>query len=231
VIALEVTALETAVAALAVAVNIMTYKILTSYYARGDVECKTGWLRPSWESMKNYLTYIKENSNIFERYRVDIRGSVLYNISDSIDLDLYLIGPYETEQLEKDLNYLLDIGLNKYNILIDAKWCSEIFLPVTYQNIIDTNFKWQKAKAIHLTNEYAFVNDSVSKQISEPSNVKIENISKNLVIFDISLNFKDKFKNLYKIKENQNKIICQILNVEEFLMMTKTDFFMQTNCY
>lgn len=196
------------------------------HYKRGSVETYIPWTRPIWEQVIDYFDYIKSNSTIFERYDTYIRGGFLYNIHNTWDLDLNLIGIYEEKQLEIDLNYLLDVSLNKFQLLVDTKWVSKLFEPFTYNNLKNNDYAFNTVSAAQIRNTIKTINNQ-SIVLDKPNVSIIKELSKNLILLEYKYFHKSKFVDA--LLKSPNKMLIQSMHANEFLNMSKDDFFKNTN--
>ncbi len=83
----------------------------TFLYQKGRTSTTTPWGRPTYQKVKEYLTYVQENTDILSRYEMYIMGGVLFDFNTTWDLDLCLVGGNQTDsKLEEDLDYLTDLA-------------------------------------------------------------------------------------------------------------------------
>ena len=113
-------------------------------YQVGIVQTTIPWNRPTYDAIKKFLRDDIVQS-VLKKYDAYIIGAVLWNISETWDVDIFLTDqngnhPNTLEEfiiLENDLHILYDIALNKYSILVDVHYrTGEHKLP-TKQQIID----------------------------------------------------------------------------------------------
>jgi hypothetical protein len=92
------------------------------YYKKGRVETHTQWNQPSYESLQQYCTDLLNNTDILNQYQTYFTGAILYDIFNTWDVDLHIVGSYSNlEALENDLDTLSKTGFDN-GLLIDAKW-------------------------------------------------------------------------------------------------------------
>ena len=75
----------------------MLYTVdVNDFYAKiGPVETNIPWGRPDFQTLKFFLNYIKNNSDIFERYEIYLIGKVLFNW-DTWDVDLLIVNDFKS---------------------------------------------------------------------------------------------------------------------------------------
>ena len=97
-------------------------------YQVGTVRTTTPWNRPTHDVIKRFLQDDIVQS-VLKKYNAYIIGAVLWNISETWDVDIFITNqngnhPNTLEDfiiLENDLCSLYDIALNKYSILVSLK--------------------------------------------------------------------------------------------------------------
>jgi hypothetical protein len=199
------------------------------HYRLGLVETSIPCTRPTWEKAINYFNYIKNNSNILDKYNLYIRGGFLYDIDNTWDIDITMTGSYQqVSELEKDLNYLLDISLNHFEFVVDVKWGEELFPPYTYEDAINPEYKTKCLPRIHIINCYVTRN-GITRKLDKLDMIILEQLSKNVILREYHFKPKDKF--LKKVIKNPDKIIAQSIEVKEFIQMSREEFYQKTNHY
>jgi hypothetical protein len=201
--------------------------IVNFHYKRGRIETSVPWTRPKWSQIRNYLNFIAA-TDLLKRYTIYIRGGVLYDIDDTWDLDLNLVGDHTDEQLEHDLNFMTDSALNHFNLLVDLKWVPKIFEPFTYANIQDPNYTIDIFEAKIIADVFKTVND-VTQRLDKPGREDRQRLGEHLMLIHNKYIHKDKF--LDCVRRNRDLVVCQHMNVQDFLAMSEENFFQQTNIY
>ena len=201
------------------------------YYSRGRVSTTIQWTRPNYEKIQAYCSYIKNSTDISSRYQPYIVNGCLYCLSTTWDLDVHLVGTMTNpQQTEDDLDLLLDIGLNKFGMLIDAKLVETLRPDVTVQNISDPDFTIDIVNNIFVDNIKKIV-DGV-EVINEQKNG--EKLTENYLYrydkgaWGIALK---KPHLAGGIMASPDKVIRLSMSFDEFLSMPKEQFFSITNCY
>jgi hypothetical protein len=198
------------------------------FYQRGEVTTTTPWLRPNYYRVKAFLKEIKESSDIFRRYESYIMGGVLFDFNTTWDLDIGLVGGNESnEELEKALNYINDIALNKYHILADTNWHPTKQENITYLDLVENEFL-QKS-TVHKTIGY------IKKQIGEEVEEVDLRLSKDAMILTKYLvkrdlgNIRHKEKMIKRIHDNKKETTILSFNINEFLETDEAYFIRHTN--
>ncbi len=113
----------------------------TFLYQKGTVTTVKPWGRPSYQKVRNFLTYVNQHTEILKNYDVYLMGGVLFDFNTTWDLDLCLVGGTQTDtKLEEDLNYLTNLSLNTFNMLLDVIWYESKPGNLTYEKLIEDNF-------------------------------------------------------------------------------------------
>jgi hypothetical protein len=113
----------------------------TFLYQKGTVTTVKPWGRPSYQKVRNFLTYLNQHTEILNNYDVYLTGGVLFDFNTTWDLDLCLVGGIQTDtKLEEDLNYLTNLSLNTFNMLLDVSWYESKPPNLTYDKIVNDNF-------------------------------------------------------------------------------------------
>lgn len=195
-------------------------------YQIGIVKTTTPWNRPTHDRIKIFLQDDIVQS-VIKKYNACIMGAVLWNISETWDVDIYLKNrsgkhPNTLEEfitLENDLYTLYDIALNKYSILVDVHYRTSNHRLPTKQELIDYNFgnfeninKWIYPQDTSFMYRIGYTKKVVGGSVSETILYDSENFPLN-----------DKLTNSYLTKviikyPLKNKIINRIMNsTKEFL--------------
>ena len=113
----------------------------TFLYQKGTVTTVKPWGRPSYQKVRNFLTYLNQHTEILNNYDVYLMGGVLFDFNTTWDLDLCLVGGTQTDtKLEEDLNYLTNLSLNTFNMLLDVIWYESKPGNLTYEKLVEDNF-------------------------------------------------------------------------------------------
>ena len=189
-------------------------------YQVGIVQTTIPWNRPTYDAIKKFLRDDIVQS-VLKKYNAYIIGAVLWNISETWDVDIFLTDqngnhPNTLEEfiiLENDLHILYDIALNKYSILVDVHYrTGEHKLP-TKQQIIDYNV--EKFENI---NEWIYPQDiSFLYRIGYTKKVVGDSVSETILYNNEFFPLNEKLTNYYLTKVTieyplKNKIIKRIMN-------------------
>ena len=189
-------------------------------YQVGIVQTTIPWNRPTYDAIKKFLRDDIVQS-VLKKYDAYIIGAVLWNISETWDVDIFLTDqngnhPNTLEEfiiLENYLHILYDIALNKYSILVDVHYrTGEHKLP-TKQQIIDYNV--EKFENI---NEWIYPQDiSFLYRIGYTKKVVGDSVSETILYNNEFFPLNEKLTNSYLTKVTieyplKNKIIKRIMN-------------------
>jgi len=106
------------------------------HYTIGKVSTNKSFRNPTYKSVKEFFQCIKDNTNIFEKYKLQIIGGCLYDFSETVDLDIALIGDILSyEDLENDMNRLYDVAFNVFRLKIDIQWLDAEDEIITYHQL------------------------------------------------------------------------------------------------
>jgi hypothetical protein len=134
------------------------------------------------------------------------------------------------QQAEDDLDLLLDIGLNKFGMVIDDKLVEKIFPDITIQNISDPNFTIDFVNNIFVDNIQKIVDGVVV--VGEQGSG--EKLTENYLYRYSELAWAPALKKPHLaggIIANPDKVVRLSMSFDEFLSMSKEQFFSITNCY
>jgi hypothetical protein len=188
-------------------------------YSRGSVKTTNRWVRPTKKLVSEYFSYVKNNSNIFEKYDLYIVGGFLYNPTNTWDIDIRMIGKeFDPVELEEDQNYLLDTALNRFNLLVDAKWRSELFKSISYEDTINPNYEPQTLPSVEVMNIFRTI-DGYTTKLEKPDFKIVKQFSEHLVLINHSYKIKSKF--LEVSMKNPGKDLLQSMSVVSFLSATE----------
>ena len=188
-------------------------------YQVGTVITTIPWNRPTYDAIKRFLRDDIVQS-VLKKYDAYIIGAVLWNISETWDIDMFLKNkndnhPNTLEEfiiLENDLNILYDIALNKYSILVDVHYKTGNHKQPTKQELIDYNFgNFEKI------NEWVYPSSiSFLYRIGYTKKVVGDSVSETILYDNEIFPLNEKLTNSYltKVKGNslKNKIINRIMN-------------------
>ena len=200
----------------------------TFLYQRGIVTTTTPWGRPTYQKLKNYLTYVKQHTEVFTNYGVYLNGGVLYGFDTTWDVDMILVGGTQTDnKLEEDLNYLTNLGLNTFNILVDITWYESRPQDLTYLGMVENDFT--PDNIVHKKIGY------VKKQIGdviEERDLRTYNDATVLTEHLVQRNYgttkyTDKMRS--KVQNNPNDITIVTFSADEFLTTDEAHFLSNTN--
>ena len=197
------------------------------HYRRGRIETTVPWTRPYYNKVRSYLEYLT-CTDLLKRYTIYIRGGFLYDIDDTWDLDLNLVGAHTDAQLENDLNFMTDTALNQFHLLVDLKWVPRIFEPFTYDNICDANYQIDLFEAKIIADIFKTTNGQTVK-MDKPGRQDRQRLGEHLMLIHNKYIHKQKF--LDCVRRNPTLLVCQHMDVNTFLNMTQQEFFTQTNRY
>ena len=193
-------------------------------YQVGIVQTTIPWNRPTYDAIKKFLRDDIVQS-VLKKYDAYIIGAVLWNISETWDVDIFLTDqngnhPNTLEEfiiLENDLHILYDIALNKYSILVDVHYrTGEHKLP-TKQQIIDYNVEKFEKRVLFGSDE-GIVGDSVSETILYnneffPLNEKLTNS----YLTKVTIEYPLKNKIIKRIMSSTKEILTPCIKVEDYL--------------
>ena len=188
-------------------------------YQVGTVRTTIPWNRPTYDAIKRFLRDDIVQS-VLKKYDAYIIGAVLWNISETWDVDMFLKNKNDNHLntleefiiLENDLNILYDIALNKYSILVDVHYKTDNHKQPTKQELIDYNFgNFEKM------NEWVYPSSiSFLYRIGYTKKVVGDSVSETILYYNEIFPLNEKLTNSYltKVKGNslKNKIINRIMN-------------------
>jgi hypothetical protein len=188
-------------------------------YQVGTVRTTIPWNRPTYDAIKRFLRDDIVQS-VLKKYDAYIIGAVLWNISETWDVDMFLKNKNDNHLntleefiiLENDLNILYDIALNKYSILVDVHYKTDNHKQPTKQELIDYNFgNFEKM------NEWVYPSSiSFLYRIGYTKKVVGDSVSETILYDNEIFPLNEKLTNSYltKVKGNslKNKIINRIMN-------------------
>jgi hypothetical protein len=195
----------------------MDFKTPTEYffYQKGIITTNTPWTRPSYNKLKEFTSYIKQKTDIFERYKIFVYGGCLFDFSKTWDIDLGLKGDASNNEiLENDLNLLNDISLKKFNLLLDARWFDEYDSDGSkqYKNI---------GYIIHQINGDVLIMDKRKPYHNDPEKIKV------LTQFLVEGTWPTSYKHSIVHSGNPYRIIKNSFDLE-LLLITDEDYYIQS---
>jgi len=206
-------------------------------YQVGTVRTTIPWNRPTYDAIKRFLRDDIVQS-VLKKYDAYIIGAVLWNISETWDIDMFLKNkndnhPNTLEEfiiLENDLNILYDIALNKYSILVDVHYKTGNHKQPTKQELIDYNFgnfekinEWVYPSSISFLYRIGYTKKVVGDSVSEtilydneifPLNEKLTNSYLTKVKGN---SLKDKIIN--RIMNSTKEVLTHCIKIEDYLAM------------
>ncbi len=199
------------------------------FFQRGIVTTTSHWTRPSYQKVYDYLFYLYLNSTIIKDYDVYLMGGVLFDFNKTWDLDVCIVGgEYNNEKIEKDLNYMMEIGFSKFNMLLDITWYETRPTNLTYEGMVENEFKPDNVvhKKIGYTKKQ--INDDVEEKDLR-NDPKFVLLSEYLIQGNSGLNTTYPEKIINKVQTNPNPITITTFSVLDFLQLEEHYFNTHTN--
>lgn len=200
----------------------------TFLYQKGRVNTVTPWGRPSYQKVKNFLTHVQENTSILEDYDVYIMGGVLFDFNTTWDLDMCLVGGTQTDiKLEEDLDFLTDLALNTFNMLVDVSWYESRPQNLVYSEMQENNFLQQNIQH----KKVGYVKKQIGENIQE-SDLRTYTDATTLTEYLIQRSYgaiEHTEKMVNKVQNNQNPTTITTFSVNEFLSTDENHFINNTN--
>lgn len=194
------------------------------YYQRGKVSTTKPWNRPDYNTLKSYLEYIDNNSDVFQSFEAHLTGGVLFDFEKTWDVDIVLSGGnnISNNKLESYINYMTNISLNKFNLLTDIFWSSLIVKDLYLLDLEKNNFHQDK-KVIKKVNYIKKVinDDKFEYECTSLSNIKgfsVKMLTKNLCQLNLSGE-----------KKYPNKVIDYLKNRKHTKFTFPIDLFLKTD--
>lgn len=200
------------------------------FYQKGNVTTNLPWNRPKYESIREYLQFISENSDVFDTFECYLSGGVLFNFENTWDVDIFLVGNeyISDSKIENYIDYMTDIALNKYKLLVDISWQSKRMRNYSYDDLIECNFLRED---ITIKKPF-FIKKIVNGLIEEINYLDDHNhskITKSLSVTNVK-NGEIKKKLIDKIKKNKGTSIFTF-SIKDFLENDENYFLKNTNRY
>ena len=194
-------------------------------YQRGKIITEKYWEQPTYSKVKDFLLEIKNTSDIMKDYDLYLVGDILWGFNNTEGIDIIMVkNPTSYIVLEDYINYMYDIALNKYGILIDVSWVNTKPEDITYTP--DLNLSYD--------NDFLRIG-YVRKQIGEEYE-ELDLRTNSLFSVQGDYLIKGNFKNIslkesfiHKIKNTSNSIIKTTYSVKEFLENDEEYFLKNTN--
>lgn len=200
----------------------------TFLYQKGRVNTVIPWGRPSYQKVKNFLTHVQENTSILEDYDVYIMGGVLFDFNTTWDLDMCLVGGTQTDiKLEEDLDFLTDLALNTFNMLVDVSWYESRPQNLVYSEMQENNFLQQNIQH----KKVGYVKKQIGENIQE-SDLRTYTDATTLTEYLIQRSYgaiEHTEKMVNKVQNNQNPTTITTFSVNEFLSTDENHFINNTN--
>lgn len=199
------------------------------FFQRGIVTTTNHWTRPSYQKVHDYLFYLYLNSTIIKDYDVYLMGGVLFDFNTTWDLDICIVGgEYSDEKIEKDLNYMMEIGFSKFKMLLDVTWYETRPTNLTYEGMVENEFK--PDNIIH--KKIGYSKKQINEDIEEKdlrNNSDIVLLSEHLIQGNYGLNTTHTEKMINKVQNNSNPVTITTFSVNEFLQLEEGYFYTHTN--
>lgn len=198
------------------------------YYKRGSVETNFPWNRPCYMDLKMYFEYIKNESTILEDFDVYVAGGVLYDFESTWDIDICIVKQdASNEKIEEALNYLTDVALNRFFLLVDPIWYERRPENITYSKLEENNF--MQESMMHKKIGYfkkALGNESTEYDLRLNPNVTF--LSEYLMEGNYG-NYQHQQKMIDKVKNNKNEVTVLTFSVNDLLLNDEDYFMNNTN--
>jgi len=198
-------------------------------YQKGSVVTRRVWSRPSYKVLKDFLTTIRNESSILNEYKIHIMGGVLYDFNKTWDVDFSITGDVQDNvKLEEYMNYMYDIALNKFGLLIDIQWLEKVLPEISYEEITSENYVHHKIMYRKIGYTKKQINDYVHVQDLRGT-PNVVSLTEYLVegIHEEYPGHKEKIIN--RILSNPNKVLKSVLDVDTFLNTDEEYFIQNTN--
>jgi hypothetical protein len=197
-------------------------------YQRGAVSTAFPWDRPSYDTVKDYLQYLKDNSSIFEEFEIYLAGGILYNFDTTWDVDIFLVGGDQTDQrIEEQLNLMTDIALNKFFILVDIAWMERRPSNISYSQMETDNFLQEDILYKKIGHFKKMMGDE-SYEYDMKDHPNIDPIGEYLVKSSFG-GFKHTDKMIDKVRNHPGQSVITTFSAEEFLLSDMNHFLENTN--
>jgi hypothetical protein len=197
-------------------------------YQRGVVSTTYSWYRPSYDYVKNYLEYLKDETTVFDEFEIYLAGGILYDFDSTWDVDIFLIGGSESDaKIEEQLNTMTDIALNKFFMLVDIAWMERRPSNLTYSQLEENNFLSEDIMYKKI-GHFKKVMGTESWEYNIKDNPSVESLSEYLVKSNFG-GFKHSDKMIDKVKNHPKQSVITTFSAEEFLLSDRDHFLSNTN--
>lgn len=200
----------------------------TFLYQKGIVTTTKPWGRPTYQKVKNYLTYLKQHTDILDNYEVYIMGGVLFDFNTTWDLDICLVGGTQTDlKLEEDLNYLTNLSLNTFDMLLDVSWYESRPQNLVYSEMVENSFLQQDIQH----KKIGYIKKQIGETIQEVD-LRTYTDATTLTEYLIQRSYgtiEHTEKMINKVQNNPNPITVTTFSVDEFLSTNEEYFLNNTN--
>ena len=197
-------------------------------YQRGVVSTTLPWDRPSYTAVKNYLEYLKAESTVFDEFEIYLAGGILYDFNNTWDIDIFLVGGSQTDaRIEEQLNYMTDVALNKFFLLVDISWYERKTSDYEYSTMEANNFLSEDItykKIGHFKKQLGDETIEYDMRIIPG----IETIGDYLIKGSFN-GFSHTDKMIDKVKNHPNQSVITTFSAEEFLLNDEDYFLNNTN--
>jgi hypothetical protein len=156
-------------------------------------------------------------------------GGVLFDFNSTWDLDMCLVGGNHTdEKIEKDLNFMMDMGLNQFNLLLDVTWYEQRPSNLRYDQMVENEFKPDNIihKKIGYTKKQ-INNEFEEKDLRNDPNFIL--LSDYLVQGNYGVNGRHTEKMINKVQNNTKPETITTFSVMDFLKENESYFHSNTN--
>ena len=184
------------------------------YYQRGSVWTSQPWGRPTWSRLNHYGQWLRDQG-FDQQYQIYFRGGVLYDIRNTWDLDINLLGTVSNQQLESDMNRMLQAALEQ-RLLIDIKWVPELFQPITPDQVYEPIRPLLARETAPVYKQSGDVFDYQDKR----RNLDVKVIGQYLIEYVNVYEHKNHFINRLRAKPD----LRQSMSFEEFRQLNEQEF-------
>lgn len=199
------------------------------FFQRGVVTTTSHWTRPSYQKVYDFLFNLYVKSMIIKEYDTYLMGGVLFDFNNTWDLDMCIVGGNHTDlKIENDLNFIMNMGLNEYNLLVDVTWYEQRPSSLIYDQMVENEFK--PDNIIHKKIGYSKkqINDEFEeKDLRNDPNFIL--LSDYLVQGNYGTNGRHTEKMINKVQNNPNPITITTFSVNDFLEKGESYFLNNTN--
>lgn len=198
-------------------------------YQKGKVITRRVWGRPSYQTLKEFLITVNNETNLLKEYKVYLMGGVLYDFNNTWDVDFCITGEItDNQQMEDYMTYMYDTALNRFGMLIDIQWLEKVLPQVSYDEITSENYAHHRIKFKKIGYTKKQINDNIQIQDLKGT-PNVVPLTEYLVegIHEEYPGRKEKVIN--RILSNPNKVLKSVLDVDTFLNTDEEYFNQNTN--